>query len=101
VYLSLIYQDRTSSTRLENNGKWSSGKRTRYFDIKYFYVTDLIGGDEVAVSYCPTNDMVADYMTKPLTGSKFHYLRDIIMNLSNKSHHVGQQECVGNHARAA
>jgi hypothetical protein len=101
INLNLIYQDSTSSMRLENNGKWSSGKRTRHFDIKYFYVTDLIGRDEVAVLYCPTDDMIADYTTKPLTGTKFHYFRDIIMNLSNKTHHVGQQECVGNHARAA
>jgi hypothetical protein len=81
--------------RLENNGKRSSGKRTRHFDIKY-YITDLIGREEVVVTYCPTEDMIADYMTKPLTGSKFNYFRDLIRNLSDKDHPIGQQECVGN-----
>jgi hypothetical protein len=95
VKLNIIYQDNTSTMRLENNGKASSGKRTRHFDIKYFYVTDLIGRDQVEVIYCPTDDMLADYMTKPLTGSKFHYFRDLIMNLTGKSHQIGQQECVG------
>ena len=67
----------------------------RHFDIKLFYVSDLVERDEVLVKYCPTDDMIADYMTKPLVGSKFKTLRDIIMNLSGINHRVGQQECVG------
>jgi hypothetical protein len=60
VKLNIIYQDNTSTMKLENNGKASSGKRTRHFDIEYFYVTDLIGGDEVEVIYCPTGDILHD-----------------------------------------
>jgi hypothetical protein len=101
VKLNIIYQDNTSTMKLEKNGKASSGKRTRHFDIKYFYVTDLIGRDEVEVIYCPTDDMIADYMTKALTGSKFHFFRDLVMNLTGKYHPIGQQECVGKNARAA
>ena len=101
VKLNIIYQDNTSTMKLENNGKASSGKRTRHFDIKYFYVTDLIGRQEVQIIYCPTDDMIADYMTKPLTGSKFHSFRDLIMNLTDKTHHIGQQECVGIHDPSA
>jgi hypothetical protein len=36
--------------------------------------------------------MIADYMTKPLTGAKFHTFRKAIMG---KWHSVGRQECVG------
>ena len=97
VKLNIIYQDNTSTIKLEQNGKSSSGKRTRHFDIRYFYVTDLIGRNEVIVEYCPTEDMIADYMTKPLVGAKFVRFRDIIMNLSGIRHQIGQQECVGNH----
>ena len=79
----------------ENNGKISSGKRTRHFDIKLFYITDLISRGEVTVKYCPTDDMIADYMTKPLMGTKFKVFRDLIMNFTNKAHRFGQQECVG------
>jgi hypothetical protein len=39
--------------------------------------------------------MIADYMTKPLTGAKFHKFRELIMN-NKTSAIVGQQECVGN-----
>ena len=95
VKLNIIYQDNTSSIKLEENGKESSGKRTRHFDIKYFYVTDLVGRDEVKIEYCSTDEMIADYMTKPLVGGKFKLFRDLIMNLSGKHHRIKQQECVG------
>ena len=39
--------------------------------------------------------MIADYMTKPLMGTKFKVFRDLIMNFTNKAHRFGQQECVG------
>ena len=95
VELNIIYQDNTSTIKLKNNGKASSGKRTRHFDIKYFHVTDLIGRDEVIIIYCPTDDMIADYMTKPVVGTTFVRFRDLIMNLSGIYHQFGQQECVG------
>jgi hypothetical protein len=33
------------------------------------------------VEYCPTGDMVADFCTKPLQGSLFRRLRDMILNI--------------------
>ena len=95
VKVNIIYQDNTSTMKLQNNGKASSGKRKQQYDIKYFYVTDLIGRDEVQVIYCPTNYMVGDYMTKPLVGSRFVKFRYLIVNLSKRYHQVCQQECVG------
>ena len=78
---NIVYQDNTSSMKLEENGKASSGKRTRHFNIKYFYITDLLKrNDNIRIEYCPTEDMIADYMTKPLVGAKFETLRKIIMN---------------------
>mmetsp|Transcript_73676 Transcript_73676/g.213428 ORF Transcript_73676/g.213428 Transcript_73676/m.213428 type:complete len:334 (-) Transcript_73676:1990-2991(-) len=76
---NIVYQDNTSSMKLEQNGKASSGKRTRHFNIKYFYITDLIQRGELEIEYCPTDEMIADYMTKPLTGAKFIYFRNKIM----------------------
>ena len=81
--------------KLQNNGKISSGKNTRHFDIKLFYITVLISRVEVTVRYCPTHDMLADYMSKPVMGTKFRVFRDLIMNLTGKVHRIGQQECVG------
>ena len=80
---NLVYRDNKSSMKLEENGKSSSGKRTRHFNIKYFFVTDLIQRKEVSIEYCPTDKMMADYMSKPLTGQKFHSFRRDIMNLED------------------
>ena len=66
--------------KLEKNGKESSGKRTRHFNIKYFYCTDLIRRKEMEIRYCPTDLMIGDYMTKPTVGSKFKLFREAIMN---------------------
>jgi len=95
VKVNVIYQDNTSMMKLAQNGKASSGKRTRHFDIKMFYVTDLIHQDECMVKYCPTDDMIADYKTNPLVGNKFKVFRDLILNLSGIIPQFGQQECVG------
>ena len=75
-----MHQDNKSTICLENNGKYSSGKRTRHFDIKYFYITDLIERKEVEVKFCPSDSMLADYMTKPLVGERFLKMRKLIMN---------------------
>jgi hypothetical protein len=58
-------------------------------------VTDLVGRNEVKIEYCSTDEMIADYNTKPVVGRKFTLCRDLIMNLSGKHHRIGQQECVG------
>lgn len=77
---NILLRDNQSSMKMEMNGKSSTGKRTRHFNIKYFYITDLIERKEVTIQYCPTESMIADYMTKPLNGAKFHKFRKLIMN---------------------
>ncbi len=76
---NLLLQDNKSSILLERNGKASSGKRTRHINIRYFFITDQVNMKEVSIDWCPTEDMVADFMTNPLQGSHFKRLRDIIM----------------------
>ena len=77
--MNIVYRDNQSSMKLEENSKTSSGKRTRHFNIKYFYITDLIKRNEIQIEYCPTDDMIADFMTKPLVGKKFERFCDKIM----------------------
>jgi hypothetical protein len=79
---NIILQDNTSTIQLENNGRRSSGKRTRHINIRYFYITDQIKEGKVSVTYCPTLEMVSDYFTKPLQGSLFRTHRNAIMGVS-------------------
>jgi hypothetical protein len=81
VNQNILERDNMSSMKLEMNGKTSSGKLTRHFNIKYFHITDLIERKEAAIEYCPNKEMIGDYMSKPTTGAKFHKFRNIIMNL--------------------
>jgi hypothetical protein len=72
--MNIIYRDNQSAMKMELNGKASSGKTTRHFYIKYYYITDLIKRKLVQIKYCPTSKMIADYMTKPIVGSKFNVM---------------------------
>jgi len=76
----IVYQDNTSTIQLENNGKESSGKRTRHLNIRYFFITDCIKKKLLRVEYCPTDDMIGDFPSKPLQGRKFKKHCRLIMN---------------------
>jgi hypothetical protein len=78
---NILYQDNKSSILLEKNGKASSSKRTRHISIRYFFVTDRIAKGELSIEWCPTADMIADFMTKPLQGATFRKFRDIVMGI--------------------
>ena len=80
ILQAIMYQDNKSAMLLEKNGKESSSKRTRHINIRYFYITDCIARGEFTVQYCPTDDMWADLLTKPLQGAKFLKFRQILMN---------------------
>jgi hypothetical protein len=76
---NIIFQDNKSTMLLERNGKTSSSKRTKHINVRYYFITDRIAKGEVRVEWCPTKDMIADFMTKPLQGSLFKKFRDVIM----------------------
>jgi hypothetical protein len=80
---NILYQDNTSSIRLETNGKASSTKRTRHINIRYFLITDKVKRGEIEIEYCPTDEMLADYFTKPLQGSLFQRHRNAILGISD------------------
>ena len=76
---TMLYQDNMSSILLERNGRQSSTKRTKHMDIRYFYVGDHVQNKTLSLQHCPTDEMLADYFTKPLQGSLFLWLRNHIM----------------------
>mmetsp|Transcript_16444 Transcript_16444/g.46750 ORF Transcript_16444/g.46750 Transcript_16444/m.46750 type:complete len:280 (+) Transcript_16444:460-1299(+) len=82
VQESKVFQDNQSAILLERNGKASSSKRTRHINVRYFFVTDRAQAGEVKIGYCPTDDMVGDFFTKPLQGGKFRKFRNLILNVS-------------------
>ena len=81
---SVIHQDNQSAILLEKNGRGSSSKRTRHINVRYFFIKDRIQNGEVSVKYCPTQEMIADFFTKPLQGSAFRKLRTMILNTKDE-----------------
>jgi hypothetical protein len=71
VTQNLLLQDSKSSKLLEKNGKVSSKKCTQHINIQYFFITDRVKMKEVEIEWCPTKEMVNDFMTNPLQGSHF------------------------------
>jgi hypothetical protein len=76
----MLLQDNMSAILLEKNGMLSSGKRTRHLSIRAFWVADQVKKGVVEIEHEPTEDMIADYFTKPLQGSAFRKLRKLILN---------------------
>jgi len=81
VRKNILFQDNRSAMLLETNGRTSAGKRSRHLNIRYFFVADQQQKGRLHIEYCPTDQMIGDYMTKPLHGKKFTEFRKLIMNL--------------------
>jgi hypothetical protein len=78
---NILFQDNKSTILLEKNGKASSSKRRKHVNIWYFFITDRIDNGDVSLVWCPTGDMIGDFMTKPLLGALFWMFRDQIMGV--------------------
>ena len=50
-----------------------------------FFIKDRVASNEIRIEYCPTEDMIADFFTKPLQGKQFYKLRDQVMNIDPSS----------------
>jgi hypothetical protein len=70
---------RRSAMLLEMNGRASSSKCTRHIEIWYYYVADQVAKGDLRVVWCPTDAMIADFLTKPLQGKAFVKFWDLLM----------------------
>jgi hypothetical protein len=75
-----LFQDNLSTKALMERGR-SASARTRHVNIRFFFVKDRMDCGEVQVEYLPTDEMVADLLTKPVQGELFRKLRAKLLNL--------------------
>jgi len=73
VLPTTMHEDNQGCIALMHND--IKNKRTKHIDIKYFWVREQVELGEITMVYCPTEDMLADIMTKPLTAKTFEELR--------------------------
>ena len=78
---NILYQDNKSAVLLETNGRASSSKRTKHINIRYYYVADRVAKGDLRIVWCPTDKMIADFLTKPLQGKAFVEFRNLLMGV--------------------
>jgi hypothetical protein len=77
---STVFQDNKASIILSNRSPGSTIGRTKHIQIRFFYVKQLIEQQKIKIEYLPTEEMLADILTKPLYGRLFYKLRGLILN---------------------
>jgi hypothetical protein len=65
IKTNIVYQD-----NMAKNGYVSSSKWTKHIKATYFFVRRYHNAGKLDLQYCPTEQMWADVLTKPLQGAK-------------------------------
>ena len=66
---SKLHQDNTSTNLLKTNGRASSSKRIHHMNIRCFFVADVHRLQHITIEYCPIDEMIEDFFTKPVGGA--------------------------------
>ena len=62
----LVHEDNEACIAVATNPM--AQKRTRHVDIKHHFIRDFVDDETIKIVWCPTSEMLADMMTKALTG---------------------------------
>jgi hypothetical protein len=63
-----LFSDNQSAIALSKDHQYHA--RTKHIDIRYHFIRWVIENGSIRLIYCPTEDMVADTLTKPLPSTK-------------------------------
>ncbi len=75
-----LLQDNKSPIALVERGRPASNQ-TKHIAVKFFFVFDFLNQQTIKIEYCPTQDMLANILTKPLQGNQFVKMRDMLLGL--------------------
>ena len=67
-----LYTDSQASMSIASN-TWKMGK-IRHIQIRYHLVRGMVLAGDVVLIFCVTEDMVADLLTKIMTGAAYDHL---------------------------
>jgi hypothetical protein len=73
---TMIKEDNQGAIALSKNPKYHP--RTKHIDIKHHFIRDKVAKKEVVLDYCPTEEMLADLLTKPLGKTTFQRFRELM-----------------------
>ena len=75
---SIMNEDNQGAIELSRNPRFH--KRTKHIDVAYHFVREKVNDKSIKVSYCPTDQMLADIMTKSLPRQTFQKFR-VMLNV--------------------
>jgi hypothetical protein len=75
----IVLQDNMSVLKTIR-GVLSSNLRAKHISIRLAWIQDLLNSGRLELIYCPTEDMLADILTKPLVGKSFERLSKRLLN---------------------
>ncbi|KFD50056.1 hypothetical protein M514_09016 [Trichuris suis] len=71
-----IYKDYQGCIKVAQSDRCS--QRTKHIDVRHHQLRDLYESGIVSLIYCPSSEMLADVLTKPLDKDKFdHHLKQL------------------------
>ena len=70
---TLIWEDNTGTIAVAKNPVFS--KRTKHIQIRYHFVRETVEEGVILLEHCPSREMTADILTKPLPRDSYQYLR--------------------------
>ena len=76
---SVVYEDNTGCIEWSRNPV--DHQRSKHIDLRYHYVLAKVKDGDLKLVYCPTEDMVADLLTKYLAAPRFVRLRDMMVGV--------------------
>ncbi|RWS18114.1 copia protein-like protein [Leptotrombidium deliense] len=71
-----IYCDNLSAIKLVKNPEFH--KRTKHIDVRYHFIREKQEEGIINILHVPSENQLADLLTKPLVPIKFHRLRSLI-----------------------
>ena len=74
----IIYEDNEAAIHLVKNGN-SNSDRTKHIELRHFFVKQYLDDGTFTLLHCPTEEMIADILTKPLQGPQFFKLRALVL----------------------
>ena len=70
---TVIMEDNQGAIAIARNP--TAHARTKHIDIRYHFIREAVQKGTINLCYCPTNEMIADLLTKPLPRGQFEALR--------------------------
>ena len=61
---TVVYEDNKSTINMVNKG--NDKGRTKHIDVRFHYIRELVETNQIVVEYKPTEEMIADMVTKAL-----------------------------------